>query len=123
MDSSAVLAQIAGIFFLVMGVAMVINSKAVAGAIEESVEHKGIVFLWGTLALLSGAVVVVLNNNWMGGLALLVTILGWLAIIKGTFILLAPRAATALYKKFGHGGLMVFCGVVAFVLGLVLLYW
>ena len=123
MDISVVIAQVLGIFFVVVGIAMVANGKATAGAIEESVAHKGIVFMWGVFALLTGAVIVVLNNVWTAGLPLLVTILGWLALIKGVFILLAPAAAIALYRRFGKGGMMVFCGVIAFVLGLILLYW
>ena len=102
---------------------MVANSKGVAGAIEESVAHKGVVFMWGLLALLVGAVIVVLNNAWTSGLPLLITILGWLALAKGAFIMLAPDAAASLYRKFGKSGLLVFCGVVVFVLGVILLYW
>ena len=123
MDISVVIAQVLGIFFVVAGIAMVVSSKATAGAIEESVAHKGIMFLWGMLALLIGATIVVLNNAWTTGLPLLVTILGWLALVKGVFIMLAPAAATSLYRKFGKSGMVVFCGVVCFVLGLVLLYW
>jgi hypothetical protein len=123
MDISVAIAQVLGIFFVIAGIAMVVSSKATADAIEESVAHKGIMFMWGVLALLIGAWIVVFNNVWTSGLPLLVTILGWLAIIKGAFILLAPAAAVSLYRKFGKGGMMVFCGVVVFVLGLVLLYW
>lgn len=123
MDISVIIAQALGIFLAVTGIAMVVNGKATAGAIEESVSHKGMVFLWGLLALATGSVIVVLNNTWTSGLPLLVTILGWLAIVKGAFVLLAPGAAAALYRKFGHSGMIVFCGVVCFVLGVVLLYW
>ncbi len=123
MDVSVVIAQVLGIFFLIVGIAMGVNSKATASAIEESVAHKGIMFMWGILALLIGSWIVVFNNVWTSGLPLLVTILGWLALIKGVFILLAPAAAVSLYRKFGKSGMIVFCGVVSFVLGLVLLYW
>ena len=123
MDISIVIAQVLGIFFVVVGVAMVIGSKAVVAAIEHSVENKGILFVWGMLALLIGAVIVVLNDVWTSGLTLLVTILGWLALIKGAFILFFPDAAASLYKKFNKSGMIMFCGVVAFVIGLVLLYW
>jgi hypothetical protein len=123
MDISVVIAEVLGIFFVVMGVAMVVSGKATVSAIEESVEHKGMLFMWGLLALLVGSVIVVLNNVWTTGLPLLVTILGWLALIKGAFILLAPAAAASLYRKFGKSGMIVFVGVVAFVIGLVLLYW
>ena len=122
MDISVVIAQVLGIFFVVMGIAMVANSKATVAAIEESTLHKGVMYLWGIVALLVGATIVVLNNVWTSGLPLFVTILGWLAIIKAAFILLAPGAAASMYRKFGKGGMVVFCGVVVFVVGAVLLY-
>jgi hypothetical protein len=122
MDISVVIAQVLGIFFVVMGIAMVANSKATVAAIEESTLHKGVMYLWGIVALLVGATIVVLNNVWTSGLPLFVTILGWLAIIKAAFILLAPGAAASMYRKFGKGGMVVFCGVVVFVVGVLLLY-
>ncbi|HUC31089.1 MAG TPA: hypothetical protein VMR99_00160 [Candidatus Paceibacterota bacterium] len=123
MNISVIIAQVLGIFFGVMGIAMVVNTKATSAAIEESLHNKGILWLWGYLALLIGATIVVLANAWTSGLPLLVTILGWIALIKGAFILFFPGAAASLYRKFNKGGMLVFCGIVAFVLGLVLLYW
>jgi hypothetical protein len=112
-----------GIFFVITGISIVANGKATAVAVEESVQNKGIMFMWGILALLIGAVIVVLNNVWTSGFALLVTLLGWLALIKGTFILLLPGVAASLYKKCGKSNVLVVAGVVMVVLGLVLLYW
>jgi uncharacterized membrane protein HdeD (DUF308 family) len=123
MDFSIVIAQVLRIFFVVVGVSMVANGKATAAAVEESVQNKGILFMWGILALLIGAVIVVFNNVWASGLTLLITILGWLALVKGTFILLLPGPAASLYKKCGKSGLLTVAGVVMVVLGLVLLYW
>jgi hypothetical protein len=123
MDISVIIAQVVGIFLVVAGIAMVVNSKAVAVAIEESVQNKGVLFVWGLLALGTGAVIVVFNNAWTSGLPLLITILGWLALIKGAFILIFSAAAASFYKKFGKSGMLVFCGAVALVLGIVLLYW
>jgi drug/metabolite transporter (DMT)-like permease len=123
MDFSIIIAQVLGIFFVIAGISIVANGKATAAAVEESAQNKGILFMWGILALLMGAVIVVFNNVWTSGLTLLVTILGWLALIKGTFILLLPAPAASLYKKCGKSGLLVVAGIVVFVLGLVLLYW
>ncbi|MGC9598952.1 MAG: hypothetical protein ABSE18_01040 [Minisyncoccia bacterium] len=121
--NTIVIAQILGIFFALVGISIVIRSKATAAAMEESVQNKGILWLWGFLAVLIGAVIVVLNNMWTSGLPLLVTIIGWMALIKGAFIFFFPDASVSLYRKFNKGGVLVFCGVVALILGLVLLYW
>jgi hypothetical protein len=123
MDFSSIIAEILGIFFALVGISMVANNKATAAAIGESVQNKGIVWIWGFLAVLIGAVIVAFNNMWTFGLPLLITVLGWLALIKGAFILIFPRAAASLYGKFNKSGMIVFCGVVVFILGMVLLYW
>lgn len=121
--NTIVIAQVLGIFFTVAGVSMLVNSKGTVVAVERSLEDKGILWLWGFLAVLIGAVVVVLNNVWMSGLSLLVTILGWIALIKGILILLYPNFAISLYKKFNKRGIFTVCGIVAIILGIVLLYW
>jgi uncharacterized membrane protein HdeD (DUF308 family) len=120
--STTVIAQVVGIFFAVMGISMVVNSKGTAAAMEASVQNKGILWLWGMLALLIGAVIVVINHASTFGLPLLVTILGCLAMVKGAFILIFPHAAASLYGKFNQSGMLVFCGVVAVILGLVLFF-
>lgn len=116
-----VIAQVLGIFFALAGISMLVNSKATALAVEESVENKGTLWLWGFLAVIVGAVVVVLNNTWTSGLAVLVAIIGWIALVKGAFILIFPGAAVALYKKFSKQWLLVLGGIVALILGIVLL--
>ncbi len=123
MDISLVLAQIVGIFLVVAGISMAANSKETAAVVEEAAQHKGILWTWGIMALLIGASMVVLNDVWTPGLPLIVTILGWLALVKGVFILFFPRAAGVLYRKCGKSGSMVFWGLVVLIVGLILLYW
>ena len=118
-----VIAQILGVFFVIVGISIVANSKGTVSAIEASVQDKGTLWLWGMLALLIGTVVVVFNNLWTSGMPLLITVIGWIALVKGTFIMIFPDAAVSLYKRFNKAGILIFCGVIAFVLGLVLLYW
>jgi hypothetical protein len=111
-----------GIFFVVIGVVMVANGKRVAAVIEETAQNKSILFTWGIFALLIGAVIVVLNNAWTSGVQLLVTILGWAALIKGMFMLFFPDASAALYRKFATASAIVMGGIVVIVLGMMLLY-
>jgi uncharacterized membrane protein HdeD (DUF308 family) len=82
-----------------------------------------VLYVWGLLALLIGAVIVVFNNLWTSGLPLLVTILGWLALVKGAFIVVFPGAAGPLYQRLNKSWMLVLCGVIVFVLGVILLYW
>jgi hypothetical protein len=122
MDISSIIAQILGIFFVVVGITMVANGKGIAAAVEETAQHKGLLFTWGILALLIGATIVALNNAWTSGVQLLITVLGWAALIKGMFILFSPGIVAVLYRKFATPGMMVGAGIVVIILGMMLLY-
>ncbi len=122
MDISFVIAEALGMFFVVMGAAMVVNGKEAAAVIEEAAQNKGFLWMWGLCALVIGSVIVALNNLWTSGLPLVVTMLGWLAFLKGTFILVFPASASRWCRRFAHGSLVMFAGVVALVIGFALLY-
>jgi hypothetical protein len=118
-----VFTQIFGILFVVLGLSMVFNGKGVSAAMMEMTQNQGLLWTVGFLALAMGAVLVVLQNVWTAGLlALVITIIGWAALVKGVFILWFPNAAAALYRKYATGKLLVWWGVIAFLIGLVLMY-
>jgi hypothetical protein len=111
-----------GIFFLVVGISMVVDGKGTAAVMQEAVQRKEYLWMWGLAATATGAIILPLNNMWTSGLPLLITVMGWLALLKGIFILIFPGAAVSLYRKLGTSGLFVFAGIVAIALGLFLLY-
>jgi drug/metabolite transporter (DMT)-like permease len=122
MNITIVLAQVLGISFLVMGISMLVNKKTVLAALQEITREPGVLWLWGIIALLIGAVFVALNNVWTGGLPLFVTVMGWLALLKGVFILFFPRTAVAMYRKLEKESWLMAGGLVVLVIGLILLY-
>jgi hypothetical protein len=121
MDISIAISQVLGIVLAVMGLSIVVDRKNVSAALER-VQDRGYLWLWGFLTLTIGAVIVVMNNMWTSGLPLLVTVLGWLTLIKGAFLVLFPGLAIALYRKFNNDSVLLWGGIIAFVLGLILLY-
>jgi hypothetical protein len=120
MDISIVLAQIFGIVFIGLGLSMIFNKKWTAVAVEEMTKNQGVLWLAGLITLTMGAVVVVLNNLWTSGLPLFVTILGWLMLFKGVFIMIFPNSTVSYYKKMNKGNIFVWGGVIVFILGLIL---
>ncbi len=123
MNITIVLAQVLGIFFAIVGISMVVNKKTIVAAVEEITRNPGVLWFWGLIALIIGAVFIVLNNTWTSGwVPLLITVIGWLALIKGVFILLFSRTAAAFYKKCVQENMLTYAGCVVFILGLILLY-
>jgi hypothetical protein len=119
---SIAITQTLGIIFAVMGLSVAIDRKNVSAALEKVTQDRGFLWLWSFLILTMGAVIIVMNNIWTSGLPLLVTILGWLTLIKGAFLLLLPGPAISLYKKCSKESVLIFGGIAAFILGLVLLF-
>ena len=121
-NTSIAIARVLGIVLTVMGLSAAIDRKSVSAALEKVTQDRGFVWSWSFVILTLGAVIVVMNNVWTSGLPMLITILGWLTIAKGAFLLLLPGPATALYRKCNQDGVLIFGGVVACLLGLALLY-
>ncbi len=121
MDISIFFAQVLGIVLLIAGISLVANRKMANEAIEEMLRNKGVLWMAGFTGIVIGSVFVALNNVWSSGLTLLITIIGWLILLKGAFILIFPNAAVSLYRKCNKGNMLLWGGLAAIVLGLVLL--
>lgn len=122
MNPPIILAQVLGIIFTVSGLSLFINKKVVNSVVEGITQNQGLLWLYGFVVLAMGAVIIGLNNFWTSGLRLLITVIGWLAVLKGVFILILPNSAVSFYRKLNTGSLPLVGGVVAFILGLLLLY-
>jgi hypothetical protein len=108
--------------FVIMGFSVAIDRKHASAALEKISQDRGLLLLWGFLNLTMGSVIVVMNNVWTSGLPLLVTVLGWIMVVKAAFLLLLPGPAIAYYRVCNKEGVLIFGGIVAFLFGLVLLY-
>jgi uncharacterized membrane protein YhaH (DUF805 family) len=52
-----------------------------------------LVYLNGTLLFVAGLAIVRVHNRWMGGWPVLVTLMGWLALLGGLIRMIAPVSA------------------------------
>jgi len=55
----------------------------------------GLVYLNGTLLFVAGVAIVQVHNRWTRGWPVLVTVIGWFAILGGVMRMVAPQAATS----------------------------
>ena len=118
-----VLAEILGIMLTVTGLSLLASSKRAVTLINEVIGSSGLLWVFGFIAMVLGIVILTFNNSWTSGnLQLLITVIGWLALLKGLFVLILPDAAIRLYRKCNKGGLIILAGFVALIIGLLLMY-
>jgi hypothetical protein len=95
MPTSLFLAKLIGPVCLVIGLALLINGAAFRALAGDFLNNPALMFLSGVITLPAGLAIVLTHNVWAGDWRILITILGWLAVIGGLIRILAPQRAVA----------------------------
>lgn len=89
------LARIFGPFLLIMGLWALLRTEELDRAWNSMKANPGLFFLGGVLNLLVGLSVLSTYSSWSFGLPLLLTLFGWLWVIRGCCALFAPDKVIA----------------------------
>jgi hypothetical protein len=124
MATSVFLARLLGPLLLAVGASILINPKpfqTMAGEVARSIT---LVYLFGLFDFAAGLAIVLTHNVWAANWRVLITLIGWLTLLRGAVRILAPEAimgfaAKVLRKK----QMMPVAAAVTGVLGLVLCYF
>lgn len=101
MISTKFLARTLGLWGVIAVTAMVANKTATIAMLDGFFADGPLMWITGVFTLLVGIVIVVAHNRWSGGaLSVVVTLYGWIALVKGfTFVCLPPSVQAALYES------------------------
>ena len=121
MDSTMILAQALGLILFIVGIGMLTRRKFVFEAIENAVQNPGTLFLMGIVALIVGAFMVTTQAAWYGW-QIVITLIGWAALLKGLLIILFPRSMATLYRKCAKPDMIVIWGMLVTIIGLFLVW-
>jgi len=93
------LAKILGLYCIIVALAMSANKQRALKTVSEWVRSPPLMMLTSVITLALGLSLVVDHNVWTGGaLPITVTVVGWLALIKGlAFLALPPTQMVKLY--------------------------
>ena len=96
------LAKLIGLYCIVIAVAMSIDKPATVNAIVALVGSPPLVFLVGLIVVAAGLAMVLSHNVWRGSaLAVAVTLIGWLTLVKGALFLFTPAPAAGGFIVWG----------------------
>jgi hypothetical protein len=99
-STTAYISKLIGLYALVFGICMFANKQTTISAVEAIARDPGIVLLCGIFALSVGLAILLVHNVWSGGsLSIIVTVLGWLSLLKGLVLLFLSQAALAAYVQ------------------------
>ncbi len=89
---------------------------------DEFIKNQALVYFSGVIALILGILLVVSHNVWRTDWTVVITVIGWLALIKGSLLLFFPNAVLQLAKKLNDKNRYIITGGISFILGIYLTY-
>ena len=99
MNIANTLALLIGSSLVIVGIT-VFNKSHFSAVMTDLANSKGLLWLTGLITFVMGAVIVALHNVWSADWRVLVTLLGWLTVIKGAVIVLFPSSMLLFYRRF-----------------------
>ncbi len=121
METSILIAKMVAVFYVAVGLGILFNHVYFKKMINEMMKSAGFFYLGGIMALLAGFLIVNFHNVWVWDWTVIITVLGWLALLKGILLLLAPQVLVVFARLFTN--ILWVAGVFALVMGGVLGYF
>lgn len=114
--------KVFGLTYLVMGLAFLLNQEYIRKIMKDAMKESAMFFYGGVISLVIGLFMVLTHNVWELTAVGLVTLFGWIALVKGLLMLWAPQSVEGLAKNMLKSGMYWLWAVVAFAIGLFFVY-
>jgi hypothetical protein len=89
------LSRLIGLFTLVVAASMIVNKPQAIATMAALVHDRAALIVLGVLGTAAGMAIVLAHQVWSGGpLPVVVTLLGWVILIRGMVLLFLPQPVT-----------------------------
>ena len=92
METALLISKILGIIYFAFGIGMLVNPSFYRKEIPKLLENSAYLILGGFLAIVFGFLILEGQNTWPSDWTVVITILGWVAILKGAMLLAFPNS-------------------------------
>ena len=92
-ERTTFLSKFIGLYLILISLALAVHKQASIDTMYALVRNAPVLFVAGLMGVIGGLAIVLCHNVWSGGvLPVLVTLTGWLILIKGALLLfLSPE--------------------------------
>ena len=119
------LSRLIGLYCILIGLSMMTHSQATVETVTALLQNPSMTLILGVITLAAGLAMVLAHNIWSGGtLVVVVTLVGWMALVKSLFFLfLPPEMETRLFlQQLHYQQLFYLYGAISLALGVYLTY-
>ena len=124
MDISIFLAKAFSLYFIIVGLALIIRKIRFKLAFKEILDSKSYILFIAILATILGILMVISHPDFTKDWRSVITVLAWLTLLKGIAHLFIPEAVTSYKRKIlSHYRTYYIVGIICILLGLYLGYY
>ena len=117
------LAELLGLYIALVGVVMIVRPRAMRDVLVAFIDQHPLLFLLATPRVLIGLAIALGHNRWSGTLPIVVTLIGWITLLRGIAMWLVPaETERKMVAYFCRSGPYYTAAMIALVLGLWLAY-
>lgn len=123
MASTYFLAAVIGWYLVIVSLIVLLRQRLVAGIISDITGQRALLFFMGLVSLIIGLLLVLSHNVWVMSWPVIITIIGWLAVIAGILRMAFPDVSLRMGQWWQHRPVaFMIISVVYLLIGLFLLY-
>ena len=118
------LGRLIGLYCVLVALAMISHKQAAVETMTALIHDAPVLFFVSIVAMVAGLAVVLAHNIWSGGaLPVVVTLVGWISLVKGlVFLLLPPETSLAYFEALRYGQFFYAYLTVTLVIGIYLTF-
>ena len=91
-EPTVFLSRLIGLVMLIIAVPMIMGKQSMITTFGMVVEDRGLILIMGMASVVAGAAIVLLHNVWRKGVwPLIVTLVGWIILLRGILLLFLPN--------------------------------
>ncbi|MFA5038301.1 MAG: hypothetical protein WC732_01325 [Candidatus Omnitrophota bacterium] len=92
MENPLLLARLIGPFIIVIGLGLILNVRLYGRIAEDFFKSPALVYVIGLFTFVAGLALVNAHNIWEADWTLIITIFGWITLLKGAWLVLWPHS-------------------------------
>ncbi len=95
------LSRLLGLYSILISLSMITRKQATIETVTALMHNPPVLFVAGIMALAAGLAIILCHNVWSGGVRpVIVTLVGWITLIKGLLLVfLTPEAAAGFFLE------------------------
>lgn len=125
MGNAVFIARLLGPFLTVVGLGILFNLKSYDKVLEDFTNNSALMYLGGLMSLVVGVLILLYSNVWTLGWEVIITIVGWMSLLKGILLIVAPGIMIKMASRWksktgalaGHSVFLIGFGVVLIIRG------